>query len=434
MGFTLQSRPNPLALLGQAAGDASLTIGRQNRQERILNNALGLLNNADDDPTAFIGSISRLNPENQRLALGALDMQRQKLAEQKAASQAQQLAQAYGITYAPGMTSKDVLDRIKENEKTQKENQALQADREKARKLAQQLGIEAPEGSSTKEVLDKYKATKPSKVAPSNVPIPQEVANKIAQVLENNSDADADDLTLAMDKAGIERVFSNQYIENRRKKSENQTKAFDTAYKANEDFINETTSTYKAFETEMKPRLLQMRNIKDEDLIGPTAATFLEAFGIPLGALSDPSSELFNKLSQDLLKGLPETYGNRILKVEVDNFLKTIPQLVNSADGRRMIASNMLKLGEMKEVYYKAMRNMQQSALESGKFPRDFQQSVFDQVKPQIDRINNEFTKLSEVKSIPEGTIPFFNPNGQIEFVPEELAEWATENGGRRIW
>lgn len=219
------------------------------------------------------------------------------------------------------------------------------------------------------------------------------------------------------------------------KQGELEYKKFESSYKAQEDFINETTDKYKGFETEMKPKLMQMQSMDPESIIGPTAAVFLDHLGIPLGALEDPSSELYNKLSQDLLKGLPETYGSRILKVEVDNFLKTIPTLLNSVDGRRMIASNMLKLGEMKEVYYKEMRKQQRASLDTNKpLPRDFQQQVFDQVKPQVDRINNEFVKMSEVKSVPPGTVPFFSPSGEIEFVPKEHAQWAEKNGGRRIW
>lgn len=209
----------------------------------------------------------------------------------------------------------------------------------------------------------------------------------------------------------------------------------ESAYKAQKDFIDETTSRYSAFETEMKPRLMQMQNIPDEDVISPESNLFLQAVGIPLGFLDNPSSELYDKLSHDLLKGLPETFGNRILKVEVDNFLKTIPSLSNSVEGRRMIASNMLKLGEMKEVYYNEMRKQQKSFDQSGKpLPRDFQQEVFDQVRPQINRINDEFAKMVSITSIPKGEIAFFNPNGDIEFVPKEHAEWATKNGGRRIW
>lgn len=219
-------------------------------------------------------------------------------------------------------------------------------------------------------------------------------------------------------------------------KLEREQKSFESSYKAQEDFINKTTDSYKAYETDMKPRLLQMQKIaSDSDLISPTAAVFLDTLGIPLGALEDPSSELYNKVSLDLLKGLPETYGNRIMKVEVENFLKTIPTLMNSPEGRRMVASNMLKLGEMKEVYYNEMRRQQRQHLDTSKpLPRDFQQTVFDQVKPQIDRVNNEFVKMSEIKSLPPNTVPFFDPSGNIKFIPKDKAQWASENRGRRIW
>lgn len=209
----------------------------------------------------------------------------------------------------------------------------------------------------------------------------------------------------------------------------------DKSYDVHKPYIDDLTSKYQGFETEMKPRLLQMQSMNDETLIGPSSAKFLEVMGIPLGALDDPGNELYQKLSQDLLKGLPETYGSRILKVEVDNFLKTIPTLLNSANGRRMIASNMLKLGQMKEVFYKEMRKQQIDNIDSNKkFPKDFEQRVFDNVKPQIDKLNSQFLKLAEVRDVPEGTIPFFNPSGGISFVPMEYVADAEKNGGERIW
>jgi len=236
--------------------------------------------------------------------------------------------------------------------------------------------------------------------------------------------------------AGVSRANAESESKLRGEQLKRKEGAVEKAYSAQKDFINQTTDTYRGFETEMKPKLLQMRNIKDEDLIGPAGAKVFEALDIPLSLLENPSSELYNKLSLDLLKGLPETYGNRILKVEVDNFLKTIPSLLNSANGRRMIASNFLKLGEMKEVYYNEMRSQQKQYDENGKpLPKDFQQKVFDQVKPQIDRINEEFVKLSEITDVPKGTIPFFDPDGNVVFVPKDKEKWAsTEGGGKRIW
>lgn len=318
---------------------------------------------------------------------------------------------------------------------------SLQGNQSILRDLEERRGL--PKGS-----LDTYqndpkmaeqvtRPTKEPRKTQASQPIDPDQLDRIQKVRssEGYEDASPPRKYQMLTDAGVSKENAHAEADIYSKQEDINRRSLDKSYTAQEDFINKTTDTYKGFETDMKPRLLQMRNIPDDELIGPTAAVFLDHLGIPLGALENPASELYNKLSQDLLKGLPETYGSRILKVEVDNFLKTIPTLLNSADGRRMIASNMLKLGEMKEVYYNAMRQQQTDALDNNKpLPKDFQQRVFDQVKPQIDRINNEFVKLSDIKSVPENTIPFFSPSGEIEFVPKEHAQWAMENGGRRIW
>jgi hypothetical protein len=214
------------------------------------------------------------------------------------------------------------------------------------------------------------------------------------------------------------------------------TTEFDKSYDAHKKFIDDTTNKYKAFETDTKPKLqLLSRLATDEELISPTVNKFRQAIGLPLGALDNPNSELFEKTSLDLLKGLPETYGNRILKVEVDNFLKTVPSLENSPEGRRMIASNLLKLGELKETYFNTMRSLQKQYLDTKtKFPKDFEQQVLEQAKPQLDRINNEFIKLTDIRAVPKDTIPFFDPSGNVVFVPKDRVEEASLNGGKRIW
>jgi hypothetical protein len=320
---------------------------------------------------------------------------------------------------------------------TAKEEKIQQEESERSKQLAKKYGLseEDIEGLKPADVasLGRHR----NKGGISSQPVPVEDSVKTKKVLAENPDADADTLQLAMDEAEVPRNISASYVENRRRKDEQGITRQDVAYKDQKEFIDDVTNQYTAFEKDTKPKLLQMQSIPSENLIGPTAAKFLETVGIPLGALENPSPELFSKLSLDLLKGLPETYGNRILKVEVDNFLRTIPQLINSPDGRRMIASNMLKLGEMKEVYYKEMRNQQKSYLDSNKaLPKDFQQRVLDNVLPQMNKINNEFVQLSQLTSVPENHVPFFNSSGTISFVPKDpkAIKWATENGGKRIW
>jgi hypothetical protein len=343
----------------------------------------------------------------------------------------------YGNRGIKMLQSQMAFEQQRENEKQELKN--------KKRNIAENKFLSGKELSESEEALIRpeiriayAKATKPKEPLASEKPIPEDQLNKINEVrnIPNFGQMSETEQYRAFTNAGVSPVNAERESKLRSTELEREQKSFESSYKAQEDFINETTSSYKGFETEMKPRLLQMQKLaSDKDLISPTASVFLDSLGIPLGALADPSSELFNKLSQDLLKGLPEVYGTRILKVEVENFLKTIPQLTNSPNGRRMIASNMLKLGELKEVYYNEMRREQKDYLDKNKtIPRDFQQRVFDQVKPQIDRLNNEFIKLADIKDVPKGSIPFFGPDGEISFVPKEHAQWASENGGRRIW
>ncbi len=328
-----------------------------------------------------------------------------------------------------------------QEKQTLQQQQALQK-QEQAKLVAKRLGISESDiqGLDAKQVLDLYKAEKSGLAKPSITerPIDPEQLDLIEKVRQQPGFQDLDELEQyqAFTRAGVSRANAEAESKLKGQQLERLGKGVETAYKRHENFINDTTSSYRAFETEMKPRLLQMQKLaSDDQLIGPTSSVFLESLGIPLGALENPSSELYQKLSQDLLKGLPETYGSRILKVEVDNFLKTIPTLLNSPQGRRMIASNMLKLAEMKEVYYNQMRNLQRKSLDENKpLPMDFQQRIFDDVKPQIDRINEEFVKMADVEDVPKNHVPFFSPTGEIQFVPQEHVQWAIENGGKRIW
>lgn len=289
-------------------------------------------------------------------------------------------------------------------------------------------------------VRAKATANKPPKVPASEQPISPEQIEKIKAVQANEDYENMDESQQydALIKAGVSPINAERSAKLRGGKLEREAKEIDKSFEAQKDFIDKVTGSFNAFETETKPRLLQMNALNDNELITPTQEAFLNLFGIPLGAIDNPGSELYDKLSQDLLKGLPESYGNRILKVEVDNFLRTIPQLSNSASGRRLITANLLKLGEIKGVYYNEMRNQQKQIESSGKkYPRDFQQNVLDNVMPQLTKITNEFLQLSQLTDVPDDVVPFFNNQGGISYVDknnEEDLQNAVKFGGKRIW
>jgi len=221
-------------------------------------------------------------------------------------------------------------------------------------------------------------------------------------------------------------------------------KGIDSSYKMHKDFIDDTTNAYKSFITNTKPKLIQMSRIANKNkLAGPLTAKVLEELNLPISFLGNPDNEAYEKLSLDLLSGLPDNFGSRILKVEVETFLKTIPRLLNSYAGRRVITSNLIKFGEFKEVFYNSMRKVEKEAYESGrKLPRDFSRLVLDRAQPELTQLMTELRSLAEVdhnkvdQAINDGKVLFFDSNGVIRPIPNdpEIMKAAEEKGGKRIW
>lgn len=386
----------------------------------------------------FGNAFSNLNKMAAQFMISKLEKEKQ---DKEDAALSKMTGQDFSSIRDPELRKRLLQGSIDDKNKASEFASKIQGNRNILRSIEKERNLET--GSLEGYVNDPKmaeKATRPSKEpkkTQASQPIDPEQMKIIKEVRNSPGFDEMDDVDQyrAMTSAGVSKENAEVEAKLTGEKLKRSQQSNEASYKAQDEFIKDITQRYQGFETEIKPKLLQMQNMSDDDLIGPTQAVFLEELGIPLGALQDPSSELYNKLSLDLLKGLPETYGNRILKVEVENFLETIPRLSNSADGRRMIASNMLKLGEMKQVYYNEMRKQQIQALDNNKpFPRDFEQRVFDQVKPQIDRINNEFVKLSSIKSVPKDTVPYFGPDGNIMFVPKKNIQWAEKNEGKRIW
>lgn len=326
------------------------------------------------------------------------------------------------------------------DEAAEKSKQELLAGLAVTRDIEKQYDL--PEGSLDAYVKHPALAQKihaPEKLSAQDKPLTPEQKQAIKQVTSdpNFNELDEQQQLLKLAEGGVPFSKAGTIANLGSKKLDREAGTVDKAYQTQKDFIDKVTSSYRSYETETKPRLLQMQHVNtNEELINASAAKFLDAMNIPLGVLDNPSNELYDKVSKDLLKGLPETYGGgKILQTEVENFLKTIPSLMNSAEGRRMVTSNFLKLGEMREVFYNEMRNLEKKYEEEGKpLPRDFERQILDNVKPMSDRITNEFVKMSEIKHVPPGTVAFFDPSGNIKFVPEESIEYFQNKGGRRIW
>lgn len=160
------------------------------------------------------------------------------------------------------------------------------------------------------------------------------------------------------------------------------------AHKATADYREKVLNSHEG----SKRTIMQLDRLEalnnEGKLTTPVIAKFSESLGIPLSVLANPESEEFQKVSQDLLSNIKEVYGNRILEVEVNNFLKTIPTLMNSQEGRARVIRDLKLLNKGAEIKYKAYRDIRKKG---GKIPLDIHEQVLDKADPELEKLADEF-------------------------------------------
>lgn len=204
--------------------------------------------------------------------------------------------------------------------------------------LAQSLfGEEAPKyaGLPTEVQLEISKQrAKPPPGGLTGQPVPEEVSTKMSTVLNENPDASDDELLIKMDQAGVARAYSNQFIENRRRKQQQ----FAEAKIKGEDVIREEKKFFhkesEKFDQQLSSRAdsakRKISSIEKQEKILPkitksdryTAALFS---GTRLEDLfKSQSATEFDSLSLPQIEGEKENFGVRLSDADLRLVLQKI--------------------------------------------------------------------------------------------------------------
>ena len=125
--------------------------------------------------------------------------------------------------------------------------------------------------------------------------------------------------------------------------------------------------------------------------------------GIDLTSLLSPESQEFEKLSNDFLKSIKDVFGARISNLEVENFLKTVPNLSQSNQGKLAVIENLRNMNEATKVRKDAVKVLIDKY--GSKLPFDFEEQVEEIAKPQLDEIAERFKILSKPRKEVPGTL-----------------------------
>lgn len=138
-------------------------------------------------------------------------------------------------------------------------------------------------------------------------------------------------------------------------------KKFDVeVYKINKPLMDQLIKENEGYQERKRifDRMEEIDSNPEETLTTPMLASMLDKIGLPLGILDNPDSEEYDKLSNNLIRGIKDVFGARINVIDVESFLKTIPSLKNTREGRKRIIKGLRELDNAKNAKYLAYRDI----------------------------------------------------------------------------
>jgi hypothetical protein len=143
---------------------------------------------------------------------------------------------------------------------------------------------------------------------------------------------------------------------------------------------------------------------KEGKLDTPGYLEFLQRSGLDIPALMNPGTEEFNKIAANFLRDAKAYYGGRVTNYEMEQFLKTIPNLSQSPEGRKRVIANLKNLARAKTERYQAYKDIKQH--NKGVIPVDIGEQVEDRIDTRMDHLAAQFKK-DLAKKVPEGQNKF---------------------------
>jgi hypothetical protein len=122
--------------------------------------------------------------------------------------------------------------------------------------------------------------------------------------------------------------------------------------------------------------------------------------GFDISTLKNPESQEFEKLSAGFMRDAKSMFGARISNYELEQFLKAIPSMSQSPEGRKRVIANLKRVTRASVEHANAMKSVM--AKNKGVPPYDLMEKVDDIVEKKMDKLAEQFKKDLK-KPVPAG-------------------------------
>lgn len=155
--------------------------------------------------------------------------------------------------------------------------------------------------------------------------------------------------------------------------------------------------------------------------------------------LVPPQAERFVKIVNDFTTKAKDSYGARVTNFELDRFMKRLPTLLNSEEGRSAILKQMQITNAIDRLYNdaikKTFKHYKLDGISQEQVDDIIQQMIEPkqkELKAQYDQIEQDTNSKIAKSKTPKGRVAV-EIDGKIGHVPENQVDLILQKGGRKL-
>lgn len=145
-------------------------------------------------------------------------------------------------------------------------------------------------------------------------------------------------------------------------------------------------------------RLNRIEELSNSDkILNSKLATFLTKGGQLIGKASpwiSPESQEFVKLITDMTSGIKDSYGARVTNFDLETYLKKLPSLLNSPEGKKRIVHDLKTINKINQLHNQGILDIVEMAGGSQNIALSDAESVFRKIYgPQMDQLKKDLVR-----------------------------------------
>lgn len=178
--------------------------------------------------------------------------------------------------------------------------------------------------------------------------------------------------------------------------------------------LEQAHKEYVAAEINEKILEREMELVNKGELDNPIFASAIDklnkgvlGISVDLSSLLSTDSQEFQKLTAQMAENLRTAGAGRVTNLMMENFMKSIPTLMQSDEGKKRVIENYKLFNDIKKSKYLVMRNL--IAQNGGKIPEnltfsaaELEPQMLERFQPQLQRFEKEYSQSAKFNTLSE--------------------------------